>query len=103
MKYLARCKKTLYYDWTSHKFGDNRKVISSTLKCEDLFNTLVTLVSKKEQIAIIEDTADNKLKLNVLSGDSYNINSSIAKQYFDLIYTDDICFETKQKLLKKIK
>ena len=62
---------------------------------------MVILVSKKDQIAVI-DEADNKLTLDVLAGESYEISSTTAHQYFDLIYLDDTCFETKQKLLKKI-
>ena len=75
--------------------------MSDALKYEDLFNNIVVLVSKKDQIAVIEEHND-KLMLNVLAGKSYEINSKTAHQYFDLIYLDDMCFETKQKLLKKI-
>ena len=75
--------------------------MSDALKYEDLFNNIVVLVSKKDQIAVIEEHND-KLMLNVLAGKSYEISSKTAHQYFDLIYLDDMCFETKQKLLKKI-
>jgi len=102
MRYIVRCKKTLYYDWSSNKFGNSRKAMTKALDYEDLFNNMVILVSKKDQIAIIEED-DNKLKLNVLAGKSYEINSDTAHQYFELIYLDDTCFETKQKLLKKMR
>ena len=102
MKYIVRCKKTLYYDWSADKFGNNRKKMVASLNSEDLFNNRIVLVSKKDQIAVIEDLPENRLKLNVLAGKSYEINTATARQYFDLIYLDDMCFETKQKLLKKI-
>jgi hypothetical protein len=75
--------------------------MSTELKYEDIFNNMVILVSKKDQIAVIDED-DNKLTLDVLAGKSYEISSATAHQYFDLIYLDDTCFETKQKLLKKI-
>lgn len=102
MKYIVRCKKTLYYDWSAGKFGNNRKKMTAALNSEDLFNNRIILVSKKDQIAVIEDLPESKLKLNVLAGKSYEINLDTAQQYFDLIYLEDTCFETKQKLLKKM-
>lgn len=102
MKYIVRCKKTLYYDWVSNKFGDSRKKMSNELKYEDILNNMVVLVSKVDQIAIINEDTNSKLTLDVLAGRSYEISQATAHQYFDLIYLDDMCFETKQKLLKKI-
>lgn len=102
MKYIARCKKTLYYDWFLDKFGTSRKKLQKEVGSEDLFSNRIILVSKKDQLAVIEDLPDNKLKLNILAGKSYDINLDTAQQYFDLIYLDDTCFETKQKLLKKM-
>ena len=102
MKYIVRCKKTLYYDWSSNKFGGNRKAMAEMLSYEDLFNNMIILVSKKDQIAVIDESQDSKLKLNMLTGKSFDINLSVAQNYFDLIYFDDTCFETKQRLLKKL-
>jgi uncharacterized protein YabE (DUF348 family) len=102
MKYIARCKKTLYYDWSADKFGNSRKKMAAALSSEDLFNNRIILVSKKDQLAVIEDLPENRLKLNILAGKSFEINLDTAQQYFELIYLDDTCFETKQKLLKKM-
>lgn len=102
MKYIARCKKTLYYDWVSDRFGNSRKGMSKTLRCEDLFDNAIILVSKKDQIAVLEDDGESKMKLDVLAGKTFEINLKTAQQYFDLIYMDDTCFETRQKLLRKI-
>lgn len=74
----------------------------AAINSEDLFNNRIVLVSKKDQLAVIEDLPENKLKLNILAGKSYEISLDTAQQYFDLIYLDDTCFEIKQKLLKKI-
>ena len=76
--------------------------IQAALNSEDLFNNRIVLVSKKDQLAVIEDMPESKLKLNVLAGKSYEITLDTAQQYFELIYLDDTCFETKQKLLKKM-
>lgn len=103
MKYLVRCKKTLYYNWSTNEFGDNKKTLKDNITCNDLFNNMVLLVSKKDQIAVIEDAPEAKLTLNVLAGKSYDINLSVAKQFFSLIYLDDVCFDTKQRLFRKLK
>ena len=76
--------------------------MSAELRYSDIFNSMVILVSKKDQIAVIDEDENNKLTLDVLAGKSYEINTATAHQYFDLIYLDDMCFETRQKLLKKI-
>ena len=70
MKYLAKCKKTLYYNWASGRFGSCRRAVLNTSDCQDLFNNTVLTVSKKEQLAIIEDFGERKLKLHIVSGKS---------------------------------
>lgn len=102
MKYIVRCKKTLYYDWSIDKFGNNRNTLKNSTNTVDLFNNRVVLVAKKEQLAVAEDVDENKLKLSTLTGKSYKVDFSLIQQYFDLIYLNDVCFESKQKLLKYI-
>ncbi len=102
MKYIVRCKKTLYYDWSIDKFGNNRNVLKNSTNTVDLFNNRVVLVAKRDQLAAAEDIDDGKLKLSILNGKSYKVDFSLIHQYFDLIYLNDVCFESKQKLLKYI-
>ena len=102
MKYIVRCKKTLYYDWSIDKFGNNRSVLKNSTNTVDLFNNRVMLVAKKEQLAVAEDVDESKLKLSTLTGKSYKVDFNLIHQYFDLIYLNDVCFESKQKLLKYI-
>lgn len=76
--------------------------MSKEARYADLFNNFVTLVSKKDQIALIDDGASEGIvKLNVLAGKSYDISFDTAKRYFELIYLDDTCFETRQRIIDK--
>ena len=101
MKYIVRCKKTLYHNTVSNKFEDNRGKLSKDLVYVDLFNNLVLLIAKREQIAVVETDDDAKCKLSVLSGPSYRVSLDVVREHFEPIYIEDTCFETRQKLLKK--
>lgn len=71
---------------------------------EDLFNNRIVLVSKKDQLAIVEDFEEsNKVKLDILAGKTYEVDFETVQQHFNLIYLNDVCFETKQKLIKRMK
>lgn len=102
MKYIVRCKKTLYCDTTSNSFGNSRKKMAKQLIYVDVFNNFITLIAKKDQIAIVDTTkTEEGCKLDLLSGGVYNINVDVLREYFDPIYLDDTCFETRTKLNKK--
>ena len=102
MKYIVRCKKTLYYNNITNKFGNSRHVLSKDLVYIDLFHSLVELIAKKDQIAIVDtNKKTTNCKLDLLSGITYNVNLDVIMEYFDPIYLDDTCFETKKKLIKK--
>jgi uncharacterized surface anchored protein len=98
MKYIVRCKKTLYYDWTINSFDHNKSALKKKSIIEDLFNNRIILVSKKDQLAIVEDFEEgSKVKLDILAGKTYEVDFKTVQQHFDLIYLNDVCFETKQK------
>ena len=104
MKYIVRCKKALYYDWSADKFDANKKSLKNNLNAEDLFNNRIILVSKKDQLGIVEDfEAGSKVKLDILAGKTYETDFNVIRQHFELVYLNDVCFETKQRLIKCMK
>lgn len=69
-----------------------------------MFNNRIVLVSKKDQLAIVEDFDEgNKVKLDILAGKTYEADFKTIQQHFDLIYLNDVCFETRQRLIKRMK